>query len=482
MKPLKRFAIDRYEASVGDYKRFLASPLTLKAKHTPSGFQRWEDFEQYPVVGLNWFDAKAYCESVGKRLPTAAEWQAAAGGGVPDEQGQIPLFPWGDTYDSDRCNLKENHYRGLEPVRSEELCPNTNGGDSNAKGPNKCWSPFGVCSMVGNASEWVDEHRIDVAGEVVKEPLDENRVVRRPQFSLVRNYSFMGGSFIDPGRLAGMVFARTYIDPHINLPHLGVRCATDLGPEDYAPDDMVAIGPFSASRNGPPELPYVLPLRGLNSERAAELLGKTLALLLSPHQNPTTNDFFLDIHPISESEYQDFIRITGGRSGSWSHPRQPQSKQTHALGNLQGTPGDPVQNVDWWDAYAYCQWRGKRLPKRIELEIAYSGGTATTYPWGNQYRDEALINYESPYGVEALVSSFTEWTQDFFRSPLIRGDNPRVVRGGILRSELTRKLFAMSRFHGYADANRTSSGFRCARDISDPMLERLWSKYLKNKF
>lgn len=229
--------------------------------------------------------------------------------------------------------------RGLLPATSEELCPTDALQTTLDTGrPDRCWSRFGVCSMVGNAAEWVDEHRVDITGQIVEEALDDQRTVRRQEFSLLRNCAFMGGSFLDPGRLMGMVFARTYADPAISRPPVGIRCATSLSGDEDPPTGMVALGPFEQARNGPPQLAYVEPLRGLGQEEAARVLGQTLELLLAIRRNASPNDFFLDLRPVSEQAYQDFVRRTRGRPGRWSHPRQPREKTSHAVGITQAAP------------------------------------------------------------------------------------------------------------------------------------------------
>jgi hypothetical protein len=145
-------------------------------------------------------------------------------------------------------------------------------------------------------------------------------------------------------------------------------------------------------------------------------------------------------------------------------------------------PQDPIDYVDCWDAYAYCNWRGLRLPTRVELEIAYSGGTNSTHPWGNTCERLRLLEYGSPYGVEGLVARFTEWTGDYRRNLLAQGDKPRIIRGGILDSEAEQKLFSMSAFMGCADAGDASSAFRCARNKRTPIIEQLVAKVRSLRF
>lgn len=126
---LDSYLIDKYEVSNRDYGDFMRT-----TGH--GGPAYWDDprlnSPTQPVVGVNWYDVRAYCEYRGKRLPTEAEWEKAARG--PNGN----LYPWGDDFDPAKANYGKSH-DGTKPV------------DSYPDGV----SYYGLHNMAGNVFEWV---------------------------------------------------------------------------------------------------------------------------------------------------------------------------------------------------------------------------------------------------------------------------------------------------------------------------------------
>lgn len=192
------FLIDRFEVTNLQYQRYLietgtAAPETWAGTNFPTGQTAFQ-----PVVDVTWHEANAYCASVGKRLPTEAEWEYACRGPA----GYI--FPWGNESSPALANTQESTCGQALSVGS--YSPD---GDS----------AFGVADLVGNVMEWV--------GSIKRPyPFDPTASAPHPDLDSQQVPAIRGGSWSDP-QSQGSCTVRGAFQPEARLEFVGFRCARD---------------------------------------------------------------------------------------------------------------------------------------------------------------------------------------------------------------------------------------------------------------
>ena len=138
-----------------------------------------------PVVGVDWTNAQGYCEWVGARLPTEAEWEYAARG--PESL----VYPWGDTFEGTRCNFCDRHCErdwADKSIDDGYEYPAPVGSYPGGAG----W--VGALDMAGNAWEWVaPSYSADYYGRSPRRnptgpPSGDVKVLRGGSWNISSNY------------------------------------------------------------------------------------------------------------------------------------------------------------------------------------------------------------------------------------------------------------------------------------------------------
>lgn len=171
-----------------------------------------EYHSDHPVVHVSWNDARAYAAWAGGRLPTEAEWEHAARGGLGDVR-----FPWGDQEPDDTdfqpCNIWQGNF------------PNTNTCKDGyaATAPARSFAPngYGLYNMAGNVWEWTSEPF----------KIRSLKKTARSQASNIKGYKLVkGGSFLCHISYCYRyrIAARTGNSPESSTSHMGFRVVFDL--------------------------------------------------------------------------------------------------------------------------------------------------------------------------------------------------------------------------------------------------------------
>jgi formylglycine-generating enzyme required for sulfatase activity len=201
---------------------------------------------EHPVVHVSWNDCKAYCAWAGRRLPTEAEWEFAARGGLSGK-----MFPWGNELEIEgevRCNIWRGGFPNL-PAPGWQPAPM----------PARSWDPngFGLYNMCGNVWEWCEDW-YSPAYHLETEPHDP--VWLRP----TGRRSMRGGSFLCHDSYCNRyrVSARGSNTPTSSSSNCGFRAAADAGDARCARSTAISKahqGPLAAHQG-----------RGIQTEHSLE--------------------------------------------------------------------------------------------------------------------------------------------------------------------------------------------------------------------
>ena len=188
------FYMDADEVTNAQYRKFMSATGHRK----PSYYWNDSAYNQpnQPVVGVDWHDAVAYARWAGKRLPTEAEWEYAARGGLSGKK-----YPWGDLVGSSQANYNRNVGKPV-PVGSFE--------------PNG----YGLYDMAGNVYEW--------CADWYDSQYYSNSPSRNPQGPSSGTSRVLRGGGWNVTSVNMGVYDRLMSGILSMHPHVGFRCVSDV--------------------------------------------------------------------------------------------------------------------------------------------------------------------------------------------------------------------------------------------------------------
>lgn len=272
-------------------------------------------------------------------------------------------------------------------------------------------------------------------------------------------------------------------------------------------------------------------IRGSNAvdtEGLQQRYGFAAPLFLDEHPQHKISipGFYIDTFEVTNAQYKTFVLNTGRTplllwtENGYAYTRDHlQSKTVEALRTLatdvfkldkdtrgmskealitamqdqqQTQDALPAGGMSWMEAYAFCVWRGARLPSEAEWEKAARGTAGLEFPWGNEWKPKIIATGEdgryeegiapigsyplskSPYGVQDMAGNVWEWVQDWYdaypgsgTTSKEFGKKHKVVRGGsggVGHYGISYFYRASTRQFAEPEMESDDVGVRCARD------------------
>jgi len=182
------FCMDKYEFTNADYEEF-------DTLYTSADYRWYSQRTDGPVIFKSWQDARQACQSLGKRLCTMSEWEAASSG------YQRWNYPYGPVYDSSKCNTE-----------LLDTTQNPFNGSAQAVGDKPdCVSWAGIYDLSGNVEEWI--------------MLSKNMPFQFDQNTGLQVYSYIGGFWGSSERATSFSVKTTSYNYN---DFIGFRCCKDI--------------------------------------------------------------------------------------------------------------------------------------------------------------------------------------------------------------------------------------------------------------
>ena len=413
---LPTFQIDQVPVTVARYRHCVVAGVCRVSDppdvDAPGDYFDNPIYDDYPAL-VPWYDANAYCQWVGKRLPTEAEWEKAARG----TDGR--LYPWGNEWDENRVATT------LEPVGTR---------------PDGA-SPYGVLDMLGAFPQWT---------------LDPVQLYPGTPFRLDDRYKdnkmARGGAPAPWFNELDKIVSVRLANYGIGEDWLAFRCVQGPEPLDLV-EAVVSYQPIVP----PPPPPQAVDLSGMVYVPAGEFVMGSPDEWVRESESPEwhrtetpqhivyLDAFYIDRYEVTNAEYAAFLTALGQNRFACEgydcasvraenanvSPRDRRLVESldapHRYWPAPGYENYPVEHTSWYGAQAYCAWRGKRLPTEAEWEKAARGTDGRRYPWGNEWDERSLAGARSweireigldplnvsPYGAVDMLGNAGEWVSDW---------------------------------------------------------------------
>ncbi|GIX06180.1 MAG: sulfatase modifying factor 2 [Candidatus Poribacteria bacterium] len=214
----------------------------------------------------------------------------------------------------------------------------------------------------------------------------------------------------------------------------------------------------------------------------------------SPAHRVVLSAYQISRYEVTNAEYLEFWQAVRP-----AHTPQDFPDEVPGLGpwpqRAERYPTMPVIGVSWYDAQAYCRWKGVRLPTEAEWEKAARAHRNPVWPWGNDIEGRRANTNDpadgypglapvgqfpegaSPYGLFDMAGNVAEWVADWYsdsyyaRSPVENPSGPelgvwKVVRGGSWIDAIG-SCSVVRRLGFYPTLKTSFIGFRVARSAAD---------------
>ena len=456
---LEAFWIDQNEVTNAMYEKCVSegactAPSDIGSS-TRDSYYGNPQYADYPVIYVNWYKAKTYCEWAGRQLPSEEQWEKAARG----TEGQV--FPWGD--EAANNNLTNFNFTLLDTTKVGSYPTGA--------------SPYGANDMAGNVWEWVADNYDYYPSDAADAPQGAISGLAKVE---------RGGSWNNDASYLRTTY-RSADGPEYTAPEVGFRCAATTEMVTTNPDVFKIVEPTTTQS-------------GIGSTMTSEVDGMTQMYVPAgeffmgsvdgvgeddehPQHSVTLDAYWIDQTEVTNAMYGDCVS-----AGACTEPRMIAAYARETYYQNPDYADYPVINVTWDQANIYCEWTGRRLPTEAEWEKAARGTEGNLYPWGDDSPDFNLANYASnigdltkvgsypagasPYGVLDMAGNAQEWVADLYAASYYAEsptNNPigadagsnRVLKGSSWSTDAD-SLRAADRDSANPGRTTSSLGFRCA--------------------